>query len=404
MATTYSYRARNRSGQITTGKMEGASTRDIVLKLREKDLLPVSIQEYIPAGDVLASVQKSKKIPLKVLTIFCQQFAVMINAGLALMPCISILQQQTENKVFKEILGAVRKDLESGDSLSKAMARHPKAFPPIMINMIEAGEAGGVLDTVLNRISEHFEKESALTRKVKSAMTSPIITVVIMIAITAALIMFVLPTFAEMFDGTGVELPGITLFLLNLADFLKKYILYILLGLGAVAFALVSYVRTPTGRLQKDTLLMRMPLFGPIILKTVASRFTRTFSTLLSSGVPMLQCLEIVSRVADNAVAELKLKEVSDQVRTGMPLGQSIERSGLFPPMVVHMTIIGEETGSIDSLLTKVADFYDQEVDLAVKGLTEAITPLITIVLAAVVCTILLAVMLPMAKMLEVMG
>ena len=149
---------------------------------------------------------------------------------------------------------------------------------------------------------------------------------------------------------------------------------------------------------------MRMPLFGPITLKTVASRFTRTFSTLLSSGVPMLQCLEIVSRVADNAVAELKLKEVSDQVRTGMPLGQSIERSGLFPPMVVHMTIIGEETGSIDSLLTKVADFYDQEVDLAVKGLTEAITPLITIVLAAVVCTILLAVMLPMAKMLEVMG
>ena len=403
MATTYAYKARNRSGQVMTGKMDGSSSRDIALKLREKDLLPVSIQEYVAAGDVLASVQKSKKIPLKVLTIFCQQFAVMINAGLALMPCISILQQQTENKVFKEILGAVRKDLESGDSLSKAMSRHPKAFPPIMINMVEAGEAGGVLDRVLVRVSEHFEKESALNRKVKSAMTSPMITVVIMLAITAGLIMFVLPTFAGMFEGTGVALPGITVFLLNLADFLKKYILYILIAIGVVAFALTSYIRTPGGRMQKDLLMMRLPLFGPITLKTVASRFTRTFSTLLSSGVPMLQCLEIVSRVADNAVAESKLKDVSEQVRTGMPLGQSLDRCGLFPPMVVQMTIIGEETGSIDALLTKVADFYDQEVDIAVKALTEAITPLITIVLAAVVCMILLAVMLPMAKMLEVM-
>lgn len=403
MATTYAYKARNRSGQVMIGKMEGNSRRDIALKLREKDLLVVSIQEFVAAGDVMASVQKSKKIPLKVLTIFCQQFAVMINAGLALMPCISILQQQTENKVFKEILGVVRKDLESGDSLSKAMSRHPKAFPPIMINMVEAGEAGGVLDKVLIRVSEHFEKESALNRKVKSAMTSPIITIVIMLAISAGLIMFVLPTFAGMFEGTGVDLPGITVFLLNLADFLKKYIIYIILAIAVVAFALTMYIRTPAGRMQKDSLVMRMPLFGPITLKTVSSRFTRTFSTLLSSGVPMLQCLEIVSRVAGNAVAEAKLKDVSEQVRTGMPLGQSLERCGLFPPMVVQMTIIGEETGSVDSLLTKVADFYDQEVDIAVKALTEAITPLITIILAVVVCMILLAVMLPMAKMMEIM-
>jgi len=403
MATTYTYKARNRSGQFSSGKMDGTSTRDIALKLREKDLLPVSIQEYVSAGDVMASVQKSKKIPLKVLTIFCQQFAVMINAGLALMPCISILQQQTENKVFKEILGAVRKDLESGDSLSKALSRHPKAFPPIMINMVEAGEVGGVLDEVLNRVAEHFEKESALNRKVKSAMTSPIITVVIMIGITVGLIMGVLPTFAEMFEGTGVELPGITRFLLDLADFLKTYILYIILAIAAVGFALMSYIRTPAGRLQKDALVMRVPLFGPITLKTVASRFTRTFSTLLASGVPMLQCLEITSRVAGNAVAEVKLKEVSDAVRNGMPLGQSLDRSGLFPPMVVQMTIIGEETGSVDALLTKVAEFYDQEVDIAVGALTAAITPLITIILAVVVCMILLAVMLPMAKMMEIM-
>ncbi|HBE05401.1 MAG TPA: type II secretion system protein F, partial [Firmicutes bacterium] len=369
MATTYTYKARNRSGQITTGKLDGISERDIALKLREKDLLPVSIQEYVASGDVMASVQKSKKIPLKVLTIFCQQFAVMINAGLALMPCISILQQQTGNKVFKEILGTVRTDLETGDSLSKALSRHPKAFPPIMINMVEAGEAGGVLDEVLNRVSEHFEKESALNRKVKSAMTSPIITIVIMIAITIGLIMGVLPTFAGMFEGTGVELPGITQFLLNFADFLKKYIIYVILTIAVVVFALSAYIRTPAGRLQKDTLMMRMPLFGPITLKTVASRFTRTFSTLMASGVPMLQCLEITSRVAGNAVAEVKLKEVSEAVRNGMPLGQSLDRSGLFPPMVVQMTIIGEETGSVDALLTKVAEFYDQEVDIAVGNL-----------------------------------
>ena len=403
MATTYAYKARNRSGQITTGKLDGISERDIALKLREKDLLPVSIQEYVASGDVMASVQKSKKIPLKVLTIFCQQFAVMINAGLALMPCISILQQQTGNKVFKEILGTVRTDLETGDSLSKALSRHPKAFPPIMINMVEAGEAGGVLDEVLNRVSEHFEKESALNRKVKSAMTSPLITVVVMIAITVGLIMGVLPTFAGMFEGTGVDLPGITVFFLNMSEFLKKYIMHVLLAVAVVAFALNAYIRTPAGRLQKDTLVMRMPLFGPITLKTVASRFTRTFSTLLASGVPMLQCLEITSRVAGNAVAEVKLKEVSEAVRNGMPLGQSLDRSGLFPPMVVQMTIIGEETGSVDALLTKVAEFYDQEVDIAVGNLTAAITPMITVALAVVVCMILLAVMLPMAKMMEIM-
>ncbi len=272
-----------------------------------------------------------------------------------------------------------------------------------MINMVEAGEAGGVLDEVLNRVSEHFEKESALNRKVKSAMTSPIITIVIMIAITIGLIMGVLPTFAGMFEGTGVELPGITQFLLNFADFLKKYIIYVILTIAVVVFALSAYIRTPAGRLQKDTLMMRMPLFGPITLKTVASRFTRTFSTLMASGVPMLQCLEITSRVAGNAVAEVKLKEVSEAVRNGMPLGQSLDRSGLFPPMVVQMTIIGEETGSVDALLTKVAEFYDQEVDIAVGNLTAAITPLITIVLAVVVCMILLAVMLPMAKMMEIM-
>lgn len=387
-----------------SGKLDADSPRGAAAKLREKSLVPLSIQEYSDAGDVMASVSAAKKLPLKVLTLFCNQFSVMINAGLALMPALSILQKQAENKNFQGVLADLRKSLESGDSLSRAMAKHPKAFPPIMIYMVEAGETGGVLDKVLTRVAEHFEKESKTVQKVKSAMTYPIIVLVIALGITSGLIMFVLPMFAGMFEGSGVQLPGITVFLLNLSAFLKKYILYLIAGIG-VAIALFSmYARTADGRRNKDILMLKLPLFGPLTIKMVVSRFTRTFSTLLSSGVPMLQCLEIVGKIADNVIIEEKLKVVSEQVKSGAPLGVSLEKSGIFPPMVVQMTMIGEETGSIDSLMTKVADFYDDEVDAAVKGLTQAIEPIMTIFLAGIVCTILLSVFLPMAKMMEVMG
>lgn len=401
---SYAYKARNKSGQILSGKIDGDNARAAAAKLREKDLFPVSISDYVDTGDVMASVQKSKKIPLKVMTLFCRQFAVMVSAGLALMPAISILQRQTDHKQFKEVLADVRKSIESGESLSRALSRHPKAFPALMVNMVEAGETGGVLDKVLERVAEHFEKEATLTKKVKSAMTMPIITLVIAVLVTAGMVMFVLPMFAEMFDGSGVELPGITLFLLNMSDFLQKYILYLAAGIAAFVTGLTMYIRTPAGRRNKDALILKAPIFGPLTLKMVTSRFTRTFSTLLASGVPMLQSLEIVGRVADNVIVEERLKGVSEQVRTGLPLGQSLDKSGLFPPMVVHMTIIGEETGAVETLLTKVAQFFDEEVDVAVAGLTTAIQPIITIFLAGVVTMILLSVFLPMAKMMQVLG
>lgn len=401
---TYTYRAKSAAGQLVSGRIDADSPRGAALKLREKSLVPISIQEFVQTGDVMASVSASKKLPLKTLTTFCNQFSVMVNAGLALMPALSILQKQAENKNFQGVLADLRKSLESGDSLSRAMAKHPKAFPPIMIFMVEAGEAGGVLDKVLVRVAEHFEKESATVKKVKSAMTYPIIVLVIALGITGGLIMFVLPMFSQMFEGSGVELPGITKFLLALSDFLKKYVLYLIAGIAAAVTAIMMYARTKDGRRNKDALMLKLPLFGPLTMKMVVSRFTRTFSTLLSSGVPMLQCLEIVGKIADNVIIEEKLKTVSDQVKSGSPLGVSLEKSGIFPPMVVQMTMIGEETGSMDTLLTKVADFYDEEVDAAVKGLTSAIEPIMTIFLAGIVCTILLSVFLPMAKMMEVMG
>ncbi|MGE5610526.1 MAG: type II secretion system F family protein [Bacillota bacterium] len=404
----YEYRAAGRDGQVTFGRLEGDNVQHIAAKLREKGLFPINIAPFVESPRIelssKARPQTTGKVPLKVLTLFCRQFAVMINAGVALMPCISILQKQTSSPRFAFILNEVRRSLESGESLAKSLSRHPKAFPSIMISMIEAGEAGGVLDRVLERVAEHFEKESALVQKVKSAMTYPIIVIVVAIGVTAALIMFVLPMFAEMFEGSGVALPWITRFLLGVSDMLTKYWYLFVIAMALIIVPTVLYVRTAQGRRNKDALLLNLPLFGPLTLKMVASRFSRTLSTLLSSGVPLMQCLEIVSRVVNNVIVGERLGEVTEQVRTGVPLGLSLEKCQLFPPMVVQMTAIGEETGSMDELLTKVADFYDQEVDIAVKNLTTAIEPAITLFLAGVVTVILLSVFLPMAQMMQVMG
>ncbi|MCL6613024.1 MAG: type II secretion system F family protein [Firmicutes bacterium] len=408
----YEYRASSKTGEIAFGRLEGESIAQVAAKLRERGLYPIKIEPFVESAAIEirraaaagAGKKRERKTPLKVLTLFCRQFSVMINAGLPLMPCIRILERQCDHAGFRQVLADVRFALESGESLSRAMSHHPKSFPPIMIHMIEAGEAGGVLDRVLERVAEHFEKESALISKVRSAMTYPIIVLVVAVGVTAALIMFVLPMFAEMFSGANVELPFITKFLLSLSDFLKKNILFILAGLGAAGAGLTAYIRTPGGRRNKDALMLRLPLFGTLTLKMITSRFARTFSTLLASGVPMLQCLEIVGRVVTNVIAAEKLDIVAKSVRSGGSLGLSLEKTELFPPMLVHMTAIGEETGALDALLAKVADFHDEEVDIAVKNLTTAIEPAITVFLAGVVAVILLSVFLPMAKMMQVMG
>lgn len=401
----FEYRAASRGGQVTFGRLEGDSIQHIATMLREKGLYPVAIKPHVESMQIeIGGSAKDGKIPLKTLTLFCRQFSVMINAGLALMPCLSILLRQCDNARFMRVLAEVRKALESGESLSRAMSRHPKIFPALMVNMIEAGETGGVLDKVLERIAEHFEKESALMAKVKSAMIYPIIVIIVAIGVTGALIVFVLPMFAEMFAGSGVALPWVTRFLLGIGFVLRRYILYILLGLAVIITPLAMYLRTPRGRRNKDAAVLRLPLFGPLTLKMLSSRFTRTFSTLMSSGVPILQCLDIVGRVVNNAVARETMQHVTELVRTGVPLGQSLENAGLFPPMVVQMAAIGEETGALDNLLTKVADFYDEEIDIAVKGLTAAIEPAITVFLAGVVALVLLSVFLPMSQMLQVMG
>lgn len=403
----YDYRAGARGGQVTAGRLEGDSLQHVAALLREKNMFPIEIKPFVESMRVEIGGAKNAKegrVPLKVLTLFCRQFSVMINAGLSLMPCISILQKQCDNTRFRRILADVRHSLESGESISRALSHHPKVFPPLMINMIEAGETGGVLDKVLERVAEHFEKEAALLQKVKSAMTYPIIVIIVAIGVTAALIMFVLPMFAEMFSSSGVALPWVTRFLLGLGIFLKKYILFLLIGLAVVIASLGYYFRTPQGRRNKDMALLHLPIFGSLTLKMLSSRFSRTFSTLMASGVPILQCLDVVGRVVNNVVAGEKLHEATEQVRSGVPLGQSLDKCGLFPPMVVQMAGIGEETGAIDVLLTKVADFYDQEVDVAVTNLTAAIEPAITIFLAGVVAMILLSVFLPMSQMMQVMG
>ncbi len=393
---TYDYSVRDKTGKIVSGTLEADSQTAVVQKLKTMGYAPLSVQEHKAGMNKELNIPGfGKKIKLKDLAVMSRQFAVMINSSLSLLRSLTILAQQSENKELARVLNEVAKDVETGQALSQAMAKHPDAFPPLMVNMIRAGEVGGFLDAVLLQIAENYEAEVKLRGKVKSAMTYPVVVFVIAILAVIGMLLFIVPIFAGMFDDLGGTLPAPTRVLVFLSKAMK-----ILAPLGVVAFIAFMITWPKVKRLDQvrnvmDPLKLKLPVFGSLFSKIALSRFSRNLGTMMKSGVPILQALEIVSSTTGNVVLERAIKDVQESVRSGESLAKPLEQHDVFPPMVVQMMSVGEDTGALDDMLAKIAEFYDQEVEATTEALTSLIEPLMIAVLGAIIGSMIIALYMP---------
>jgi type IV pilus assembly protein PilC len=340
-------------------------------------------------------------VSMREVVIFTRQFATMINSGLPLVQSLSILAEQSENDKFKVIITAVLNDIQSGQTLADSMRRHPKVFTDLYVNMIAAGEAGGILDTILNRLAVFLEKNDALIRKIKGAMTYPAVMLLVVIGATTILLWKVVPVFAGIFQDAGVQLPAPTLVVLALSGFLQHYILHSLAAVVLVIIGLRQYYKTPGGNLAIDRLMLGMPVLGNLIRKAAVSRFTRTLGTLVSSGVSILDGLEITARTAGNRVVHDAVMKSRSSIAGGATISEPLKQSGVFPPMVVQMINVGEQTGGLDEMLNKISDFYDDEVDAAVSALTSVLEPIMIVVMGVVIGGMVVAMYLPMFDLMK---
>jgi type IV pilus assembly protein PilC len=388
----FSYSARGATGEIQTGEINLPSREDVVGYLRRQRLIPVAVRPK--AKEVAITIGTG--VSTREVVIFTRQFATMINAGLPLVQSLSILAEQTENAKFRVVITAVLQEIEAGQTLADAMRKHPKIFTELYTNMVAAGEAGGILDTILNRLAVFLEKNDALKRKIKGAMTYPAVMLFVVIAAVTILLWKVVPVFAEMFAGAGMALPLPTQIVLAISGFLQSYILYMFLGAIAAAFLVSRYYATSNGKLVIDRLLLRMPVLGVLIRKAAVSRFTRTLGTLVSSGVSILDGLEITARTAGNRVIHDAVMQSRASIAGGATISEPLKQSGVFPPMVVQMINVGEQTGGLDEMLSKIADFYDDEVDAAVAALTSVLEPIMIVVMGVVIGGMVIAMYLPM--------
>ncbi|MGH2689235.1 MAG: type II secretion system F family protein [Actinomycetota bacterium] len=397
MADTYTYQVRDRGGQLQTGSVEADSQAAAASRLRQQGLIPLAIEKKATKG-VRREVKTpfGKKVKLKDLAIFSRQFSTMIDSGLSLLRSLNILAEQTESKALASVIGAVRTDVEKGSALSQALAAHPKAFGRLYVAMVRAGETGGVLDTVLLKIAETLEKQVALKQKIKSAMTYPVVVFVMVILIVAAMLTFVVPMFEDMYAQLGGKLPVPTRVLLAVSDIFTKWLWVVILLTVAGAFGFRRYAASPKGRMVLDSLLLRAPVFGPLFHKVALSRFSRTLSVLMTSGVPILQALEIVSETVGNEVMSRAIVDVQKSVKEGESIAKPLSTHKIFPPMVVQMLAVGEETGALDVMLNKIGEFYDQEVEATVAALTSLIEPILIAFMGAAVGGMIVALYMPM--------
>ena len=396
---TYVFKGRNRLGEVMVGERMADSREVLRQMLRREQVMLTSVKEK---GREIAvpKIGKKGKVKAKELSIFTRQFSVMIDAGLPLVQCLDILASQQDNKFFQQILNQTRQDVEEGATLSAAMARHPKAFDQLFVNMIDAGETGGILDLILQRLSTFIEKIVKLKRDVISALIYPAAVIAIAVLVVSAIMVFVIPQFQTIFMGLlgpGEKLPLPTRIVVNISDFIAGWGgLVILAVIIATVVALRSYYKTPGGRYQLDGLLLRIPVLGSVLRKITIARFSRTLSTLLTSGVPILQSLEITARTAGN----VRIEEAIMKVRTGVERGESfvdpLKATEVFPNMVAQMVGIGEQTGALDSMLGKIADFYEQEVDSAIANLLTLMEPIMIGFLGVTIGSIVIAMYLPL--------
>jgi type IV pilus assembly protein PilC len=398
----YGYKVRDREGKLLGGSLEAESEEAVIGRLRQLGYTPLSIEAEKGAGlKTELRLPGTGRVKLKDLAIFSRQFATMINSGLSLLRALTILGEQTANRRLGEVVGQVRAEVETGSSLSAAMAKHPKIFNRLYVSMVRAGEIGGFLDEVLVKVAETFEKEVALRGKIRSAMTYPVVVFVMVILIVSAMLIFIVPTFKNLYSSLGGELPLPTRMLVGVSDGLRRYFLLVLLVMAGLAFAYKRWRATPAGRYRLDQFKLKVKVFGPLFHKSALSRFARTLATLIRSGVPILQALEIVAETVNNGVISRAIRDVQDSVREGESLATPLAKHPTFPAMVVQMMAVGEETGALDTMLTKVADFYDQEVEAAVASLTSLIEPILIAVMGAAVGGMVVALYLPLFRIIE---
>ncbi|MBI4355339.1 MAG: type II secretion system inner membrane protein GspF [Candidatus Omnitrophica bacterium] len=399
---TFKYLAKEPDGKSITGLLESKSQASAIEQLRAKQLIIISVEQARAGG--LKTRAKGKRVKLDDLVIFSRQLATMVDSGIPLVQALDILYEQMENRQFRDVIGKARQDIEAGSSLSEAFAKHPRIFSALYVSMVKAGETSGLLDDILDRLAGYLEKSNALQRKVRSAMVYPAVVISMALLITMLLVLKVVPTFKGIFDTLGGQLPLPTRVLIGISDFLRHYFFIwfggVVLGVGG----LMRFVRTEQGKGLYDRFILKAPVIGSLVQKVSIAKFARTLATLVKSGVPIIGSLDIVAKTSGNRVVEKALVEVRTYIREGESIAEPLSRCPVFPPMVVRMIGVGEQTGELEKMLTKIADFYEEQVDASVAGLTSILEPLIIAFLGVVIGGIVLAMFMPIFKLTTIVG
>lgn len=399
----YEWKGKTKKGVIQKGEIEANNEDAVTLQLRRMQITPIKVKQK--SKDLFENVAfLQPKVTEKDIVVFARQFSTMIDAGLPLVQCLEILHSQQENKTFKTTLKMIKDDVEGGSTFAEALGKFPKIFDELFINMIAAGEAGGILDVILNRLANYMEKAMKLKKQVKGAFTYPIIVLVVAAIVVAVIMVFVIPVFEEMFEGFGSALPVPTQAVVAMSNFIRQYILHMIGAVVLFGIALKKFYNTEKGRLLIDRLLLALPVFGPLLKKVAVSKFTRTLGTMLSSGVSILEGLKIVAKTAGNKIVEGAVFDVRLAISEGQTIAGPLAACGVFPSMVVQMIAVGESTGALDAMLGKIADFYDDEVDAAVSNLTAMIEPFMMVFLGVVIGGLIIAMYLPIFKMAGAVG
>ncbi|MBI3812536.1 MAG: type II secretion system F family protein [Nitrospirae bacterium] len=395
----FAYAGKAKGGKSVTAEVNADNREAAIDQLRSQGVTVTSIDEKKKKAAV-----KKQKVTDKDIVVFTRQFATMIGAGLPLVQCLEILSTQCDNKSFGAIVGEVKADVETGTTFADGLKKHPKVFSGLYSNMVQAGEIGGALDTTLIRLAAQLEKAAKLKSQIKAAMVYPTAIMAVALIVVSVLLVFVIPIFAKMFADFGGSLPAPTQFVMGVSEFMQSYIVFMIMGAGGAIFGLKKYYETKGGRLNIDKLMLKLPVAGDLIRKISVAQFTRTFGTLLQSGVPIMEGLEIVARIAGNIVVQNAIMEARTIVGEGKTLSEPLGKTGVFPPMVVQMINVGEATGALDAMLGKIADFFDDEVDAAVSALTALLEPMLMVFLGTVIGFIVIAMYLPIFKMASVVG
>ncbi|MFZ5353582.1 MAG: type II secretion system F family protein [Bacillota bacterium] len=390
----YKYKAINTAGKTVEGIHTARNREEVITMLRGNKYFPVSVEEHVQSKQI--NISLFNKVKLKDISIFCRQFHAMLNAGVSIINCLDILRQQIENKRLKTVTGEVYELVQKGLTLSEALRRHMEVFPELLVNMIEAGEASGNLDTIMDRMATHYDKENRISRKVKGAMVYPAFLGSIATLVVTGMLIFIFPTFVSLFEQVGAELPTITRFVQGLSNGLQKYWYIVIAVIILAVYMLKRFSGSEAGRLILDGLKFKIPVMKSTTSKIVTSRFARTLSTLMSSGMPLLHAMELVAKVVGNKVVEKGILNAKEEVRKGVSLAGPIKKIGIFPPMLISMLSIGEESGTLDDVLERTATFYDGEVEAAIDNMTKLLEPIMLLVMAVMIGFIAVAMLLPM--------